>query len=94
MLTSTEIQKVINKHNSISYKFFKNNKHFQYEYKPPYNTMLATRLLQLNNPPQRNYHNHKYGMLTSIEVQKVINKYYSTIYIQISKFNKHSKYQL
>ena len=51
MLTSTEIQKVINKHNSISSKFLKNNKHFQYEYKPPYNTMLATRLLQLNNPP-------------------------------------------
>ena len=56
--------------------------------------MQATRLLQLNNPSQHNYHNHKYRMLTSIEVQKVINKYNSTIYIQISKFNKHFQYQL
>ena len=55
--------------------------------------MQATYLLQLNNSPQRNYHNHKYRMLTSIEVQKVINKYNSTIYIQISKFNKHSQYE-
>ena len=30
----------------------------------------------------------------NIEVQKVINKYNSTISIQISKFNKHSQYQL
>ena len=93
MLTSIEVQKVINKHNLISSKFFKNNKHFQYEYKLPYNTMQVTRLLLLNNPPQR-YHNHKYRMLTSIEVQKVINKYNSTISIQISKCNKHSQHQL
>ena len=34
-------------------------------------------------------------MFTSIEVQKVINKHNSTtISTQISKFNKHSQYQL
>ena len=82
MLTSIEIQKVINKHNLISSKFFKNNKYFRYEYKLPYSTMQATHLLLFNNPPQR-CHNHKYRMLTSIEVQKVINKYNSTISIQM-----------
>ena len=56
--------------------------------------MQVTRLLQLNNPLQHNYHNHKYRTLKSIEVQKVINKYNSTISIKISKFNKHSQYQL
>ena len=51
MLTSIEVQKVINKHNSTKSKFSKNNKHSQYKCKPPYNTMQAIRLLQHNNPP-------------------------------------------
>ena len=60
MLTSIEIQKVINKYNSKISKFSKNNKYFQYECKPSYNTMQATHLLQLNNPPQNNYQHLKY----------------------------------
>ena len=55
MLTSIKVQKVINKHNSTTSKFSKRSKHFQYECKPTYNTMQATRLLKLNNPPQHNY---------------------------------------
>ena len=55
MLTSTEIQKVINKHNSTISKFSKRSKHFQYKCKPIYNTIQATRLLKLNNPLQHNY---------------------------------------
>ena len=57
--------------------------------------MQVMRLLQHNNPPQHNYHNHKYRMLASIGKKKVvINKHNSTISIQISKFNKHLQYQL
>ena len=53
MLTSIEVQKVINKHNSttISTQIFKFNKHSQYQLQRPYNTMQATRMLQHNNPP-------------------------------------------
>ena len=43
--------------------------------------MQATRLLQLNNPPQHNYQHHNIEclrMLTNIERKKVINKYNST----------------
>ena len=49
-------------------KFSKNNRHFQYICKPPCNTMQATHLLQLNNPPQHNYQHHNIEclrMLTS-----------------------------
>ena len=53
MLTSIEVQKVINKHNSttISTQISKFNKHSQYQLQRPYNTMQAIRLLQHNNPP-------------------------------------------
>ena len=37
---------------------------FQYECKQPYSTMQATRLLQLNNPPQDNYQHLKYKVLS------------------------------
>ena len=36
-------------------------------FKPPYNTMQATRLLQHNNPPQNQLLTSQYIMLTSIE---------------------------
>ena len=36
-------------------------------FKPPYNTMQATRLLQHNNPPQNQLLTLQYIMLTSIE---------------------------
>ena len=34
------------------FTFAKIEKHSQYVFKPPYNTMQTTRLLQYNNPPQ------------------------------------------
>ena len=56
MLTS--IEKKINNQTNITQKYLskisKNNKHSQYQFKPSYNTMQATCLLQLNNPPQTN----------------------------------------
>ena len=42
----------------------KNKKHSQYEFKSPYNTMQATRLLQHNNPPQNQLPTSQYIMLT------------------------------
>ena len=41
--------------NIVPFTLEQNNfmvKHSQYEFKPPYNTMQATRLLHHNNPPQ------------------------------------------
>ena len=35
-----------------SFTFARIEKHSQYVFKPPYNTMQATHLLQHNNPPQ------------------------------------------
>ena len=35
-----------------SFKFARNEKYFKYVFKPPYNTMQATHLLQHNIPPQ------------------------------------------
>ena len=35
-----------------SFTFVRIEKHSQYEFKLPYNTMQSTRLLQHNNPPQ------------------------------------------
>ena len=70
-------------------KFSKINKNSQFQLKPLYNIMQATRLLQLNNPPQHIYQHHNIEclrMLTSIEKKKVINKYNLTISIQ--KFKK------
>ena len=35
-----------------SFTIPKNKRHSQYKFKPPYNAIQATRLLQYNNPPQ------------------------------------------
>ena len=75
--STCERNEVINKHNSTISKFSKNNKHSQCKCKLSYNTLQATHLLQHNNPPQHNYHNHKYRMLTSIGKKVVINKHNS-----------------
>ena len=71
MLTSIEVQKVINKHNSttISTKISKFNKNSQYQLQRPYNTMQATRLLQHNNPPNTIIIITNIECLQSIEVQ-------------------------
>ena len=42
----------ITSNQQYSFTSAKIEKHSQYEFKPPYNTMQATRLLQHNNPPQ------------------------------------------
>ena len=54
MLTSIEIKQrnTIATNQQVSFTFARNLKHSQYELKPPYNTMQATRLLQHNNAPQ------------------------------------------
>ena len=41
----------ITSNQQYSFKFARNEKHSQYEFKPPYNIMQATRLLQHNNHP-------------------------------------------
>ena len=54
MLTSIE-KKNNNNQTNITQQYLskisKSNKHSQYQFKPSYNTMQATYLLQLNNPP-------------------------------------------
>ena len=42
----------ITSNQQYSFTFPRIEKHSQYVFKPPYNTMQATRLLQHNNPPQ------------------------------------------
>ena len=42
----------ITSNQQYSFTFVRNEKHSQYVFKPPYNTMQATCLLQHNNPPQ------------------------------------------
>ena len=42
----------ITSNQQYSFTFATNEKHSQYVFKPPYNTMQATRLLQHNIPPQ------------------------------------------
>ena len=42
----------ITSNQQYSFTFARFEKHSQYVFKPPYNTMQATRLLQHNNPPQ------------------------------------------
>ena len=42
----------ITSNQQYSFTFARIEKHSQYEFKPPYNTMQTTRLLQHNNPPQ------------------------------------------
>ena len=94
MLTSIEVQKVINKYNSTKSKIFKNNKHSQYECKLSYSTMQAARLLQHNNPLNTIIIIANIKCLQVLKIKNKINKYNSIISIQISKFNEHSKYQL
>ena len=45
----------ITSNQQYSFTFARNEKHSQYVFKPPYNTMQATRLLQQNNPPQNQF---------------------------------------
>ena len=45
----------ITSNQQYSFTFARNEKHSQYEFKPPYNTMQATCLLQHNNPPQNQF---------------------------------------
>ena len=42
----------ITSNQQYSFTFVRIEKHFQYEFKPPYNTMQTTCLSQHNNPPQ------------------------------------------
>ena len=50
VLKSNKILFIIS-NQKYSFTFARNEKHSQYVFKPPYNTMQATRLLQHNNPP-------------------------------------------
>ena len=43
----------ITSNQQYSFTFARIEKHSQYVFKPPYNTMQAIRLLQHNNPPQK-----------------------------------------
>ena len=54
MLTSIEINKIlfITSNQQYSFTFARIEKHPQYVFKPPYNTMQATCLLQHNIPLQ------------------------------------------
>ena len=45
----------ITSNQQYSFKFARNEKYSQYKFKPPYNTMQATGLLQHNNPPQNQF---------------------------------------
>ena len=53
------------------FKFARNEKHFQYEFKPPYNIMQATRLLQHNNHLKTNFQHHKYRVLQVFKSNKI-----------------------
>ena len=45
----------ITSNQQYSFTFVRNEKHSQYVFKSPYNTMQATCLLQHNNPPQNQF---------------------------------------
>ena len=67
----------------------------QYKFKPPYNSMQTTCLLQHNNPPKNQLSTLQYIMLTSIKNNKIISiTYISTISIHNSKKKKkNSQYE-
>ena len=48
------------------------NIHSQYEFKPPYNTMQATRLLQYNNSPQNQSQTSQLQCLQVLKSIKVL----------------------
>ena len=55
-----------------SFTFAIIEKHSQYEFKPPYNTMQAIRLLQHNNPPQNQSQTSQVQCLQVLKSNKIL----------------------
>ena len=73
----------ITSNQQYSFTFARNEKHSQYEFKPPYNTMQAIRLLQYNNPSQNQ------SQTSQVQCLQVLKSNKGTQLLLINKFHSH-----
>ena len=84
---------LITSNQQYSFRFARNEKYPQYVFKPSYNNMQPTCLLQHYNPPQNQFPNHKYRVLQVLKSNKTL---FITFNQQLSftfaRNEKHSQY--
>ena len=62
----------ITSNQQYSFTFARIEKHSQYVFKPPYNIIQATRLLQYNNPPQNQSQTSQQQCLQVLKSNKIL----------------------